>query len=122
MELQVNGARTVAQALSCARTIACSPLVKTMLAGSDPNVGRIAAAAGASAARFNPARLELFIEGVRLVGRGAALSVPAPVLRRLLNRPRVRVRVELHAGRASERMLTCDMTEEYIRINAGYAT
>lgn len=122
MELDVRGAKTAAQALSCARTIACSPLVKTMLAGSDPNVGRLAAAAGASSARFNPDKLEIFIEGVRLVRRGAALPVPSAVLRRLLSRPVVHARVELHAGSASERMLTCDLTEEYIRINAGYAT
>ena len=122
MELEVAGARTGVEALSCARMIACSPLVKTMLAGSDPNVGRIAAAAGASGARFHPERLEIAIEGIRMVGRGTALPVPASTLRRLLSRPRVRIRVDLHAGPAIERMLTCDLTEEYVRINAGYAT
>jgi glutamate N-acetyltransferase/amino-acid N-acetyltransferase len=122
MEVEVVGARTARDAVACAKQIACSPLVKTMLAGGDPNVGRVAAAAGASSARFDPGRLEIRIEGVRMVAGGAALPVAAAVMRRLLARPRVRVRLRLHAGRASARMLTCDLTEEYVRINAGYAT
>ncbi|MBI2104180.1 MAG: bifunctional glutamate N-acetyltransferase/amino-acid acetyltransferase ArgJ [Candidatus Omnitrophica bacterium] len=122
MTVEVCGGRTAREAQACARQAAGSPLVKTMLAGSDANVGRLAAAAGASGARFDPARLEIHVEGVRLVAGGAALPVPAAALRRLLRRPHVRVRIHLHAGRASARMLTCDLTEEYVRINAGYAT
>ena len=122
MEVEVVGARTEQDARACARQIACSPLVKTMLAGSDPNVGRLAAAAGASPARFHPDRLEIHLEGVRMVADGAALPVAAFVMRRLLTRPQVHVRINLHAGTAAARMLTCDLTEEYVRINAGYAT
>ncbi len=122
MTVDVVGGRTAREAQACARQVAESPLVKTMLAGSDPNVGRIAAAAGASGAWFDPARLEIRVEGVRLVAGGTALPVPGTVLRRLLRRPRVRVLVHLHAGSSAWRMLTCDLTEEYVRINAGYAT
>jgi glutamate N-acetyltransferase/amino-acid N-acetyltransferase len=93
-----------------------------MLAGSDPNVGRIAAAAGAAAAWFDPAKLEIRVGGVKLVGGGRALPVPAAVTRRLLRGPRVRVRADLKAGTARGAMTTCDLTEEYVRINAGYAT
>jgi glutamate N-acetyltransferase/amino-acid N-acetyltransferase len=122
MALDVAGARSAQEAERCARRIALSPLVKTMVAGSDPNPGRIAAAAGAARAWFRPEALEIRIEGVRLVGGGRVLPVPASVTRRLLARPVVRIRVDLHAGRAASRMLTCDLTEEYVRINAGYAT
>ena len=122
MEIEVSGARTGREAMACARQVACSPLVKTMLAGSDPNVGRIAAAVGAAPVRFAPQRLEIRVEGVRLVARGAVLPIAESVTRRLLARPRVRVRIDLHAGVARGRMLTCDLTEEYARINAGYAT
>jgi glutamate N-acetyltransferase/amino-acid N-acetyltransferase len=122
MAVEVVGARSDREALACARQVALSPLVKTMLAGSDPNVGRIAAAAGASSARFNPSQLDIQVGAVPLVSRGAAVSVPAAVMRRLLARPRVPVRINLHAGSACGRMLTCDFTEEYVRINAGYAT
>ena len=122
MEIEVAGARTEREAMACARQVACSPLVKTMLAGSDPNVGRIAAAVGAAPVRFSPQRLEIRVEGVRLVARGTVLPIAESVTRRLLARPRVRVRIDLHAGGARGRMLTCDLTEEYVRINAGYAT
>jgi glutamate N-acetyltransferase/amino-acid N-acetyltransferase len=122
MDITVRGARTGREALACARQIACSPLVKTMLAGSDPNVGRIAGAAGASGARFNPDRLEVTVSGVKVAARGAVLHVAPAVLRRLLSRPEVPVVVHLHAGTAEATMTTCDMTTEYIRINAGYAT
>ena len=122
MEIEVVGARTARDAQACARQVACSPLVKTMLAGGDPNVGRIAAAVGAAPIRLYPQQLEIHVEGVRLVARGAALAVSPSVLRQLLTRPTVHVRIHLHAGQARGRMLTCDLTEEYVRINAGYAT
>lgn len=122
MEIKVAGARNQKDADSCARQIAFSPLVKTMLAGSDPNVGRLAAAAGASNARFNPDHLEIHVSGVKTVSRGVALNLSKAVLRRLLNRPVVPVRVDLHAGNAAAAMWTCDLTAEYVRINAGYAT
>ncbi|MBI4340701.1 MAG: bifunctional glutamate N-acetyltransferase/amino-acid acetyltransferase ArgJ [Candidatus Omnitrophica bacterium] len=122
MEVWVRGAGTEREALCCARQVASSPLVKTMLAGSAPNVGRLAAAAGASGARFDPARLEIHVSGVRVVARGTALPLSAAVTRRLLDRPEVPVVINLHAGRAEARMTTCDLTAEYVHINAGYAT
>ena len=57
-----------------------------------------------------------------MVARGKVLPVAAAVTRRLLARPKVQVRIILHAGTAQGRMLTCDLTEEYVRINSGYAT
>jgi glutamate N-acetyltransferase/amino-acid N-acetyltransferase len=122
VELEVCGARSAWDAERCVRQVALSPLVKTMVAGGDPNPGRIAAAAGASGAWFRPEALEIRIEGVRLVAGGRTLPVPSSVTRRLLTRPTVRILVDLHAGRFASRMLTCDLTEEYVRINAGYAT
>ncbi len=122
MRLKVSGARTPVEAQACARQVAGSPLVKTMLAGGDPNVGRIAAAVGASPARFNPRRLHIDIGGRRLVRGGVATSVPAAIARRLLSRRTVEVRIDLGAGTARGWMLACDLTEEYVRINAGYAS
>ena len=122
MEVEVIGARSDREAQACARQVACSPLVKTMLAGGDPNVGRIAAAVGASSARFDPNRLEIFLGNRRVVSRGAALRLGTTVSRQLLSRPQVNVRIDLHAGRATGRMVTCDLTEEYVRINARYST
>ncbi len=122
MRVQVLGARTEAEAQACARQVACSPLVKTMLAGGDPNVGRIAAAAGASGAWFDPEQLDIAIGGQPVVSRGLARRLGKSVSRSLLAHPEVEVRIHLHAGRAQGRMLTCDLTEQYVRINARYTT
>ena len=122
MEVLVEQARTDAEAQACARQIANSPLVKTMLAGGDPNVGRIAAATGASPARFDPSRLEILIGRQPVVRRGAAVKLDKLAARELLHGPRVAVRVRLHAGRGAGRLLTCDLTEAYVRINARYTT
>ena len=122
MTVQVLGARTPQQAMSCARGVARSPLVKTMLAGGDPNVGRIAAAVGASQAVFDPARLEIVIGSQRVVAGGAVIPLSKAATRRLLRHPEVTVRIHLHAGRAHTHVVTCDLTEEYVRINARYST
>lgn len=120
--IEVQGARTLHEAETCARQVANSPLVKTMLAGGDPNVGRIAGAVGASGARFDPGKLEILVEGRRVVSRGVAVRVGTSATRTLLRHPHVAIVVRLQAGRASATMTSCDLTEEYVRINAGYAT
>ena len=122
MEIRVSGGRTDAEAQACARQIAGSPLVKTMLAGGDPNIGRIAAAAGASPARFEARRLRIWIGSRLVVWQGTVLAGAQASVRLLLNRPEVNVRVDLGTGSGRGRMLTCDLTEDYVRINAGYAS
>ena len=79
MEVVVSGARNAHEARMCARQVATSPLVKTMLAGGDPNVGRIAAAVGASPARFDPGKLEIYIQRQRVVAKGSAVPLSAAV-------------------------------------------
>ncbi|MDP3702777.1 MAG: bifunctional glutamate N-acetyltransferase/amino-acid acetyltransferase ArgJ [Candidatus Omnitrophota bacterium] len=122
MDVRVMGARTAREAHLCARQVATSPLVKTMLSGGDANVGRIAAAVGASTARFDPSQLEIHIQRQRVVAGGQAVTISEAAVRTLLRRPEVLVRIDLHAGRAQDRMTTCDLTADYVRINAGYAT
>ncbi len=122
MDVCVSGARTDAEAQACARQIAGSLLVKTMLAGGDPNVGRIAAAAGSSGARFDFRRLSVWIERRQVVARGTVLRLDSRVSHTLLNRPEVAVQINLGAGRGTGRMVTCDLTEDYVRINASYMT
>ena len=120
--IEVSGAVTEADAQRCARQIANSPLVKTMLSGGDPNVGRVAAAAGASGARFNPERLELRVNGAPVVVRGEALRIAKGAAKQLMSPKTISLAIHLHAGTASARMLACDFTEEYVRINARYST
>lgn len=118
--VEVRGARTSQDAERAARAIANSPLVKTAIAGSDPNWGRILCAAGYSGADFDPARVEILINQLRLCHRGAAVSFNEAAAKRELSKPELTITVNLHRGRASARLWTCDLTHGYITINASY--
>jgi glutamate N-acetyltransferase/amino-acid N-acetyltransferase len=122
MRVDVTGARNDRKAQLCARQVAYSPLVKTMLSGRDPNVGRIAGAVGASAAVVDPERLEIFLGTHCAVRNGQATRLNKALMRQLLSHAFVGVRIDLHQGTGQGWMVTCDLTEEYVRINAGYAT
>lgn len=126
-EICVDGAPSDAAADCIARTIANSSLVKTALAGGDSNWGRILAAAGRAGVEFNPGRAEIWMAGIRMYGaRSSRNSAPLPfdeqVAHRKLLAKFVPVRVNLHAGRGAARVWTCDLTTDYVRINAGYRT
>jgi len=120
--IEVLGARTEADAKACAHRVATSSLVRTMLASGDPNVGRIAAAAGASGAWFRPERLEIRIGGYPVVRRGVAQRLGEGLASRLLAPRELLIHIHLHVGRAQARMIACDLTEAYVRINARYPT
>jgi len=122
LEVIVRGARTAREARACAQKVIGSPLVKTMVAGADPNVGRVAAAVGASGAQMRPGALEITLQGQRVVARGRVVPDAQERVRQRMRRPQVQAVIHLHAGRASARMWTCDLTTEYVRINAGYTT
>ncbi len=122
VRITVNGARTLAEADRAARAIANSPLVKTALAGADPNWGRVLAAAGYSGARFDPDRAEVRFNRLLVFKAGRALPFDEAAAKRDLDRPEIEVRVDLKAGRSQSFMWTCDFTEGYIKINASYRT
>ena len=120
--IEVTGARTRVEARMCARQVATSSLVRTMLASGDPNVGRIAAAAGASGARFRAEALQIRINGRVVVSHGLAARIGKELAQRLLGPKEIRIHLDLHAGREQAQMLACDLTETYVRINAHYTT
>ncbi|MGA7707878.1 MAG: bifunctional glutamate N-acetyltransferase/amino-acid acetyltransferase ArgJ [Acidobacteriaceae bacterium] len=123
VELAIEGASSEEDARRIARSIANSPLVKTAFAGCDPNWGRILAAAGYSGASINPARASIWIGGLPVCRNGRAAQdfdknkVHGAMLQRT-----VLVRVDLGMGHGTCEFLTCDLTAEYIRINAEYST
>jgi glutamate N-acetyltransferase/amino-acid N-acetyltransferase len=128
VEIEVRGALSAAAAKQVAQTIALSALVKTAIAGADPNWGRILAAAGRAGVPFNPDHAEIWLGGMKMYGppKGASYSVALPLderaaHRRLLEKS-VPIVVDLHNGRGSARMWTCDFTQEYVHINASYRT
>ncbi|MGD0840190.1 MAG: bifunctional glutamate N-acetyltransferase/amino-acid acetyltransferase ArgJ [Candidatus Acidiferrales bacterium] len=126
--IDVRGAASDRDAHRVAMTIAHSPLVKTAVAGADPNWGRILAAAGRSGANLDPDRVEVWFGGIKMYGlpRGGGSSRPLPfdekaAHQRLLER-RVEIAVDLKLGRGQARAWTCDFTAKYVDINASYRT
>jgi glutamate N-acetyltransferase / amino-acid N-acetyltransferase len=120
--VEVAGARTPLDADRAARAIANSPLVKTALAGADPNWGRIVCAAGYSGAKFDLNRIDVSANQLALCRKGVDAGFDEAAARRELGRKEIVIHVDLHAGRATARMWTCDLTREYIDINASYRT
>ena len=119
----VRGARSRTDAERAARRIANSLLVKTALFGGDANWGRILQTLGAGRVRLDLARTRVRLAGVTVFERGAS-SGPAARARAQarLRAPEVAVEVELGAGRAEARTWTCDLSYDYVRINAEYRT
>ena len=120
--IHVVGAKTETEAMRCARQVGSSSLVKTMLASGDPNVGRIAGAVGAAGVSLQPKQLDVTIGGHAVVRRGTAVSLAPRVARTILRPRHVEIRIHLHAGRAEGELITADLTQEYVRINAHYTT
>ncbi len=120
VEIEVRGAPSDGAADDVARTIANSPLVKTALAGGDPNWGRLLAAAGRSGVRFNPDRVEVRMAGILMCRNGRAHLFDERTAHRKLLATRVPIVVNLRAGNGTARMWTCDFTGDYVRINASY--
>ena len=128
VEIEVRGAPSDAAAKRVAETIGLSSLVKTAIAGADPNWGRILAAAGRSGVPFNPDHAEIWLGGMKMYGppKGASYSVALPLdekvaHRRLLEKD-VPIVIDLHNGSGIARVWTCDFTKEYVEINASYRT
>ena len=108
--------------MQIARTIAHSPLVKTAWAGADPNWGRILAAAGRSGVALDPARINIFFGDLQVCRGGVAAPFDERKAHAYLTQPQYDIRVQLGRGRASLDFLTCDLTTEYVHINADYTT
>ena len=121
--VRTSGFRNTDGARKVARAIANSPLVKTAIAGSDPNWGRILAAAGYSGVRFDPAEADIFLQGVPVCRRGVGADFDEPDLKQKLDGSEVHIRFVLSGkGKGQARFFTCDLTEGYIQINGSYRT
>ncbi|MGH9583915.1 MAG: bifunctional glutamate N-acetyltransferase/amino-acid acetyltransferase ArgJ [Bryobacteraceae bacterium] len=121
--IRVSGFKDSGEARRVARTIANSPLVKTAIAGSDANWGRILSAAGYSGVLFKPEETDIYLQNVLVCRNGLAADYDEPGLKRLLDESRVEIRLVLkRRGKAEARFFTCDLTEGYVRINGSYRT
>ncbi len=123
LRARVRGAADDAEARIVARAVIESPLVKTMAYGADPNVGRLLMAVGKCVTcRVVPDRVQVALQGVRVVRDGAAASFDEGEIRSLLARDPVQIDIDLGVGRGSATALGCDLTEGYIEENAAYAS
>jgi glutamate N-acetyltransferase/amino-acid N-acetyltransferase len=123
VRVRVSGLQTRDEAGGAARTVAESPLVKTALAAGDPNWGRIAGAVGRSGARTSPALFSLAIGEVEVVRGGEVVpGYQEAKAREVMMRDRFTLDISLGGGSASAEVLTCDLTEEYVKINKDYRT
>jgi glutamate N-acetyltransferase / amino-acid N-acetyltransferase len=121
VDIRVGGAASDADARAIADTIAHSPLVKTALFGEDANWGRILAAAGRAGAALDPSRVDIFIGPVQMVARGIGCGKEAEAAAaRVLKTDEFRITVDLHLGPGRAAVYTCDLSIDYVKINADY--
>jgi glutamate N-acetyltransferase/amino-acid N-acetyltransferase len=121
--IQVEGCQDREEARSIARTVADSPLVKTAIHGADPNWGRIVSAAGYSGVPFEESELSLWLNDVLLYHEGVPVHFDAASASNRLRAERdVTMRLRLKRGGASITFWTCDLSAEYVRLNADYTT
>ena len=122
MEVQVNGALDEAAALRVARTICGSSLVKTAVHGRDPNWGRIVAAAGRADVAFDPEAVELWIGPHQLMDQGQPVVFDRASASDALRQETVQIRLSIGQGSGKGCAWGCDLSDQYVRINADYTT
>lgn len=124
VQVRVEGARSDAEAHTIANTVALSPLVKTALAASDPNWGRIVAAVGrADVQAIEIDRVQVWLNGVHIVENGARHPAYTEAQGQTAMAPTdIEIVINMGVGSGFCRVMTCDLTKDYVRINAEYRT
>ena len=122
VEIEVVGALTEDAAVRAARAIANSSLVKTAIHGEDANWGRILAAVGYSGIEFDPAEVEILFGDVPILRRNYSIYFSEEAAKRVLCQKEIRITVNLHQGPHTALFWTCDLSREYVAINANYRT
>jgi len=122
IEVRVEGAADEADARRAARAVAGSLLVKAAIYGCDPNWGRILTAAGYSGAQVREQACQLYVQEVRVFAKGLPEPFDEATLREALASREVNIRLDLGLGPGAATAWGCDLTEDYVRINASYTT
>ncbi len=119
--IEVKNAVSMDEAKLCASKIANSPLVKTMFTGCDPNWGRLMASAGASGAQFNSENVDIYFDDLHYVHEGIIIDNSLEERAyEIMKQLKYTITLDLHAGEYSTHFYTCDLTQDYIKINADY--
>lgn len=122
--VQIRGAAGPEDAVSAARTVANSNLVKTAVCGRDPNWGRIMAALGRSGVAMREEAVSIWIDDVLIVegGLGQGPDAESTAAALMAEREEITLTIDLHQGTDEARVVTCDLTQQYVAINADYRT
>ena len=120
--VRIDGGRSVQECKQAAYAIAHSPLVKTAFFASDPNLGRILAAVGyAGIDDLDQGLIDLYRDDVHVARQGGRHpGYREEDVQRVMKQPEITVRVHLHRGQAGTSVWTCDLSYDYVRINADY--
>jgi len=122
VEIEVCGARNKSEAMQVAKSIATSNLVKCALFGCDPNWGRIVSSAGASGVAFAASNISLYFEGEQVVKNGMPTEISAGILKEIVKRKEYKISLDLGLGDSKVSVYTCDLSYDYVKINAEYTT
>jgi glutamate N-acetyltransferase/amino-acid N-acetyltransferase len=123
ISIEVQGCASKRAARQIAKSVADSPLVKTAIAGADPNWGRIVSAAGYAGVRFDPARVGLTLNGFKLYSEGVPTNFDGTKVSESIRQNRqTSIVLTFQEGNESTRFWTADLTAEYVRLNADYHT
>ena len=122
IEVTVNGALNIREARQAARTIVSSNLVKAAVYGRDPNWGRVTAALGRSGVRLEEPKLDVTMVGIPVLRNGAPVPFDREQAVKALGAKDIPIAVDLHLGKAGATAWGCDLTEQYVKINAEYTT
>jgi glutamate N-acetyltransferase/amino-acid N-acetyltransferase len=120
IEVLVKGARSEEEAVQAANAVANSNLVKTAIHGADANWGRVLAAVGYSGIEFNPDEVEISFNDLPILKRNYDIVLDEERARKTLSQDTVVISIDLNQGREAARFWTCDLTKEYVHINASY--
>jgi glutamate N-acetyltransferase / amino-acid N-acetyltransferase len=121
VEIIVDGATTKASARRIAMSVANSPLVKTAIAGEDANWGRVVMAVGKAGEPANRDKLSIAFNGIRVAKSGARdPSYNEAEVSQAMKEPKIQIKIGLGLGKGRDRVLTCDLTKEYVAINGDY--
>lgn len=122
LEVNVQEAKTFAEAKTVGMSVAKSPLVKTAFFGQDPNWGRIICAVGYAGIEIDPANIELAIGKIQVVKNGMPVTSDEEALRAVMAEHDIVLDIKLGAGTAEATIWTCDFSYEYVKINGEYHT
>jgi glutamate N-acetyltransferase/amino-acid N-acetyltransferase len=122
IEIEVCGARSKAEAMQIAKSIATSNLVKCAFFGCDPNWGRIISSAGASGVLFPADKLSLYFENTQVVKDGVPVKAVQKQLLKIVKRKEYKICLDLQIGDSKASVFTCDLSYDYVKINAEYST